>query len=346
MNNITIFIRIEASKKIGYGHLMRTSVLAEELQSRGWPIIFLCNNDPSLLQLLEKKSFSYKILKNKAGSVRDQKDVTDILYESPGNIFIHDNYGITFNYERAVKPFTQLLVAFDDEANRGFLADIIINQNYGAESLQYTLKNKETKILAGSRYVLLRDEFISKRKMRGPKRIRELLLIFGGSDTQGMTFKMLKALNEAAFERNLILNCTAGKNYKGFRKISRLSRIHDHINLHLNVKSMPELMGKMDMAISASGSTVWELLYMGIPSLLIITAENQKMIARNLDKDGYAVNLGWYDKLSGPMIVKEVTTLILDQKKQDRFIRKGRKLIDGKGRARIAQEIIRAIKIR
>jgi spore coat polysaccharide biosynthesis predicted glycosyltransferase SpsG len=94
-------------------------------------------------------------------------------------------------------------------------------------------------------------------------------------------------------------------------------------------------MRKMDLSISAAGSTVWELLYIGVPTILMIIADNQNDIANNLGKDGYVENLGWYNKVSDKKIIEKIKFLMNNNSFREELFKKGQALIDSKGKGRI-----------
>ncbi len=341
--NINIYFRVDGYKEIGYGHLMRSIVLAKEFKKK-YNIRFISYRDDFLKFKLKENKINYILLRNKAGSKRDVKETIDIISKGVENIFVHDNYDINAAYEKMIKSYVKLLIAVDDEAKKKFYADIIINQNYGAENYKYKLLNKDAGVLAGSKYILLRDEFLKKQKSGVNKEVKNILIIFGGSDFFNQSLRTLKVLKKYVIKNNINLNLVLNNNFKSLRSIKKESHGIKNIKLYFNVKSMAKLMNKMDMAISAAGSTVWELLYIGIPAILMITAENQKDIAFKLGRDGYVKNLGWYNKVSDNKILNEVKALIDKHSKRLNFFNKGIKLIDGKGKERVLESFANLLK--
>jgi len=103
---------------------------------------------------------------------------------------------------------------------------------------------------------------------------------------------------------------------------------------------MPEIMTWADIAISAGGSTSWELAFMGLPSLLLVIAENQRTVSQKLDEAGVSLNLGWHDKATISTIVRAVEGLMKNQKMRKSMSIKGRSLVDGSG----GLEVVKALK--
>jgi spore coat polysaccharide biosynthesis predicted glycosyltransferase SpsG len=103
---------------------------------------------------------------------------------------------------------------------------------------------------------------------------------------------------------------------------------------------MPELMAWADLAISAGGSTCWELAFMGLPFLVTILAKNQKAVAEGLEEVGAAVNLGWYDSITPTRLAQRLSSLAEAADVRAELSRRGRTLVDGKGKERVLRELL------
>jgi RimJ/RimL family protein N-acetyltransferase len=113
--------------------------------------------------------------------------------------------------------------------------------------------------------------------------------------------------------------------------------VHDtpHIKLVQDVTNMPELMAWADVAIAAGGSTNWELALLGVPTIILVLAENQRPIAEHLQEQDIAINLGWHYEIEENLIQQELTTLLLSHHKRTVMSQSGQNLVDGKGSARV-----------
>jgi UDP-2,4-diacetamido-2,4,6-trideoxy-beta-L-altropyranose hydrolase len=105
------------------------------------------------------------------------------------------------------------------------------------------------------------------------------------------------------------------------------------------VEDMPRWMAWADMAISAGGSTVWEMAFMGLPNLVLVLADNQFPIAGRLGQEGISGNLGWADSISPAQISAAAGSLALASEKRREMAEKGRGLVDGLGGSRVAAEM-------
>ena len=111
--------------------------------------------------------------------------------------------------------------------------------------------------------------------------------------------------------------------------------MHDNITLHETLPSLALLMLKADLAIGAGGTTSWERCCLGLPSLVITLAENQKLIAEELDRQGYIRWLGHYDEVSDMNFQNGLHDL-LDDEEAVRASKHCMELVDGKGASRVA----------
>ena len=157
----------------------------------------------------------------------------------------------------------------------------------------------------------------------------------GGADPNNMTLKVIKAFQVLDIP-SLEVRVVAGPaNRNIFSLHQAVQTAICNIQLLTEVSDMAELMSWADVAVSAAGSTCWELALMGLPALLIILAENQAGIAHGLEEAGVAVNLGWCSQLSDSALAESLTSLIFDSAKRHNMSQKGRQLVDGYGQCRV-----------
>lgn len=107
------------------------------------------------------------------------------------------------------------------------------------------------------------------------------------------------------------------------------------IRVERNVGNMPELMAWADLAVSAGGSTVWELAFLGIPGLIFVTAHSQYSVANELARQGIFRILGWWPDMSEQELAGELGSLIENPRERARMSQGGRRLIDGEGPERL-----------
>jgi len=253
-----------------------------------------------------------------------------------------DGYHFSLAQQQTLRGTGHPLLVIDDAAHLDrYCADILLNQNLSAAALSYRC-DPETTWLFGPHYALLRPEFAHWRcRFRGvPEVARKILVTLGGSDPNNFTARVIDALAQldtAGLEVRVVIGPA---NPRLPELIERADALAPQIQLLSRVSDMAELMAWADMAVSASGTTCWELACLGLPALLVIMAENQRGIAAELDAIEVAQNLGWHDDVSVERLAAAVNVLQHDSSRRLRMSEQGRTLVDGRGAERVAQALL------
>jgi spore coat polysaccharide biosynthesis predicted glycosyltransferase SpsG/RimJ/RimL family protein N-acetyltransferase len=219
-------------------------------------------------------------------------------------------------------------------------ADILLNQNINAYHLTYEC-DPDTTLLLGTRYVLLRSEFLAWRNWQRniPEKAHKVLVTLGGGDSDNKTFKVIQALQKmdrSSLEARIVVGPT-NPNLDILHQL--VGDSNSNLQLLTIVTKMSELMAWADVAISAGGSTCWELAFMGLPALLLILADNQQAVAEGLDAAGAAVNLGRPDNLTPTVLAHALSELALSSDKRTILARHSQELVDGNGAARTVKQM-------
>ena len=336
-----VIIRADATIRTGTGHLMRCLALAQTLRAAGCAVTFVAACQNKLKIRLQDEGFQVVLLDHVHPDPADWPITARVLQSHPGAWVVLDGYHFDAAYQESIKSAGHRLLVIDDTAclNR-YCCDILLNQNIHAEQLHYT-PDRNTRLLLGPRYALLRTEFLDHIawERKTPDMARRLLVSLGGEDSDNQTLKVIRALqlsNIAGLEATIV----AGSTNPHIRSLEAECR-QSHTALHLihNALNMAELMSRADMAVSAGGSTCWELAFMGLPALVIILAENQRLVAEGLDRTGAAVNLGWYEYLSPAKISRALEKLVFRPQEREKMTGCARKLVDGRGTQRVLREM-------
>jgi spore coat polysaccharide biosynthesis predicted glycosyltransferase SpsG len=189
--------------------------------------------------------------------------------------------------------------------------------------------------LCGSEYALLRPEFLAWREYSQERRldseVKHLLINLGGVDKNNVTARVLRALEICDLPSDLTITVVMGATAPWLESVRyEASKIKWHTRIEVGVESMAEVMAESDIAIGAAGSTAWERCALGLPSVMLILAGNQRYVARTLDACGAAISLR-VNNLERKLD-RSLQTLIL--KRSDVSIR-GMEQVDGKGCERI-----------
>ncbi len=333
-----LIIRADASTEIGAGHLMRCLALTQAWQDAGGKVVFItaCQSDGLLQRLRQEKVELYQL----PGSYPDPVDwehTRQVISAHPGAWVVLDGYHFDHTYQRQVKEAGHRLMVIDDLVHfQHYYADIVFNQNLHAEQLHYPAE-PYTRLLLGTRYVLLRREFRTwkSRPREIPEVARLVLVTLSGSDPENYTLKVLQALqqvNVPDIEITAVIGASNPHN-AALETAARQSRIH--IRLVRDARNMPELMAWADAAISGGGGTYWELAYLGVPALVLAWAPNQEPNTRLLQERGAASAIILKDVRSPEMMTRLIGQLLSDRPARAAMSRMGQTIVDGNGAQRI-----------
>jgi spore coat polysaccharide biosynthesis predicted glycosyltransferase SpsG len=164
---------------------------------------------------------------------------------------------------------------------------------------------------------------------------RKVLVTLGGGDPDSQTLKAVRALQQVDVDRleAVVVVGASNPHYQELEFAVRNSQFG--IRLVRNVSNMPELMAWADVAVTAGGSTCWEIAFFGLPSVLLMLADNQQVIAEGLNEAGVALNLGWYEEVTGKQIAGALSNLVNNCKRRRQMSRDGQDLVDGIGGERV-----------
>ncbi|MBN1930571.1 MAG: UDP-2,4-diacetamido-2,4,6-trideoxy-beta-L-altropyranose hydrolase [Desulfobacterales bacterium] len=355
----TLLIRADATAQIGTGHVMRCFALAQAWKKHSGNVFFISYCENQYIQNLIKHSGidfiklespfatseelndTFSVIENIIPKSHDIETMTSTFPNQPSSKnatwVVVDGYHFHEEYINGIHNAGFRTLVIDDMAHLPYYhADIVLNQNIHADVSTYRC-DKNTTVLAGNDYVLLRSEFLSwKNWKKSISQIPKTLLVTsGGSDYHNVNLKVIKAIQSTNVS-NIVVYIIAGPSnpYLALIKKELKHSVFSSKLLH-HVENMPELMARADLCISAGGSTCWELAFMGVPTLVVVTAENQINVAEGLLKNGAAINLGWHEKLSSEDISAELTNLIQSEELRNRISHRARQLIDGNGIDRV-----------
>ena len=338
-----LIIRADANAQVGTGHLMRCLALAQSWKTRGGEATFItCCESRSLPQSLADAGMQVVTLESAHPNPMDWKLTSQILQRHSNGWVVLDGYHFDPEYQRQVKKGGLPLLVIDDTAHlEHYHADIVLNQNIGADLLRYS-SEPDTLLLLGSQYVLLRPEFLSRgaSRIRIPGIARKVLITLGGADADNQTLKVIQAVKKidiAGFEAVVVVGSN-NPHRPQLQVESRDSTVP--IAIVTNATNMDELMAWADLAISGGGSTCWELAFMGLPALVIILADNQRAVAEGLDEAGIVVSLGWHNNLNATDITQALLSLAGEMDARTEMSQRGRQLIDGRGNDRVVSKLL------
>lgn len=347
-----LLIRADASSQIGSGHVMRCLALGQAWRAEGRRVQFLthCETE-SLGHRLVSYGFEVIPVDRQHPDPADLdltlshlQQLTDREAERPWLIL--DGYHFDSAYQQAVRLASYRLLVIDDTAHLPeYHADVLLNQNIHAPGLAYR-SGPDTRLLLGTRYVLLRQEFLrwSGFRRETPEVAHKILVTLGGGDQKNIALRVIQALQRLETDGLEAVIVIGGSNVHADNLQETIYRSPGKLRFRLvqDAANMPELMAWADVAISAGGSTCWELAFMGVPSVVIVLSDNQLGVAQGLEWAGIAVNLGWFSDVGERQILTALTGLLGESERRRRVSAAGRMLVDGAGASRVIHELSRS----
>lgn len=309
--------RTDASLHIGTGHVMRCLTLADALRERGAHSTFICRPHVGhLLDLIQQRGHTAKALASVDETftapadpchaqwlgtdwASDAQQTQQALGDQVVDWLVVDHYALDAQWERRLARHYRKLMVIDDLADRYHACDLLLDQTFGRDAADYRpLVPADCRLLCGSNYALLRPEFAALRpyslQRRARPALRELLITMGGVDMHNATGQVLQALRTCHLPADCRITVVLGATAPWLDEVKRLAQdMPLPTRVRVGISDMAQLMADSDLAIGAAGATSWERCCLGLPSIVLNAAENQRFILSQLKlvKAAVAINL-------------------------------------------------------
>jgi len=356
---MNVVFRVDASLAIGSGHVMRCITLAQRMRNCGFKCHFICREHTGnfiryieqlgfLVHRLPASSSSQPRVNNEyplplhaqwlGSSWELDKQLTSEILNMLGSVgwLIIDHYAIDARWERALKDYCDRILVIDDLADRQHYCDLLIDQTLDRTFYDYkNLVPGETKLLVGPKYALLRDSFVLAREqaysINAPNNLSRILVSMGGVDEKNATLKVLQQLVK---NEKYLVTVLLGPNAPHYKDVSAYCRKYRNIKHIQFTNDIAALMLESDISIGAAGSTSWERACLGLPSIVIPLADNQREIAQKLDVAKAAILIE-LDDIDSSLAKKIAEIAVRWESIHDANFR----LCDGLGVNRLMQEL-------
>ncbi len=314
-----VAFRADASLQIGTGHVMRCLTLADALAARGADCQFICvAHEGNLIDFIRGKghvAHSLPVAHEESSAstgpgpaaslpslahshwlgatqARDAEACVPILAAQRPDWLIVDHYALDAQWERALASHYRQLMVMDDLADRPHACNMLLDQTFGRDAADYRpLVPADCHLLCGSQYALLRPEFAALRPYSLQRRarpiLRELLITMGGVDKDKATGLALQALRACPLPADCRITVVMGATAPWLEEVrTQAQEMPWPTRVLVGVSDMAQLMADSDLAIGAAGATSWERCCLGLPTIMLVLAENQRKVARGLEQSG------------------------------------------------------------
>lgn len=306
------------------GHIYRSITLAQEFKKFNTNVCFLIGTDSPILSKLQKYGKCY------ISNNLETKEIKIIQKLNPDLIIIDllkKFFPFSKNYFKKINSIGKLItIDFTGKENK--YSDLAIN--YLFKPKVYSAKNNYFDL----KYAIIRKQFLTfKKKFHIRKNVKSILILQGGADTHGFSLKIIKALSE--IDKNISITLVAGPGFVEWEKLSKTKKYFKNLKILHNVSNMPNEMIKHDLAISAAGNSLLELLFLGIPTIIVCAERHEVDFAKYIHSQELALYLGFGSDLSQKKILTFTKRTVLNYNLRKKLHHNSRKVIDIKGISRV-----------
>lgn len=314
--------RADASAELGGGHVVRCLALGAALADAGWRCDFaVLPVTRETVPALERSGIPTLVLGG-AGEAKAEAEALRERWPDGVDWLIVDHYQRDAAFERACRPWARRVMAIDDVPGRPHGCDVLLDPTLGRRREDYeALVPIVCRALLGPEFALLRPEFAAARpaalaRRAGAGTVRRIVVSFGLTNAHGLTRRTRQGIALAGLD--VEVDIAAGG---------------------ASAAEMADAMARADVAIGAAGGTSWERCCLGLPSLLVVAAENQRMIAEALARAGAAAVIGWHAGVATKDIARAVAELAADGGRRRKMGESAARICDGAGAARVREAL-------
>ena len=272
---MTIAIRVDGNSEIATGHIMRCLAIANGLKKKGHECRFIVADDNSEL-LLSNLGFPIINLHSAWNHLESElSELTEVILQNKIHKLIVDTYFVTDTYLSALEKICKVIY-IDDLNSFRYPVSVVVNYNLYGLDIPYSKIYLETntKLLLGPKYAPLREEFQNiNASFRNT--VQKILITAGGADTYNAAGQIIAKVVADVFFKGIEFHVVAGRLNSHIEELKTMADTYPSIVIHQNVHKMSELMLECDIAVTAGGSTMYELCACGVPSICFSWANNQ-----------------------------------------------------------------------
>lgn len=333
--------RVDGSAALGGGHVMRCLTLARALTAQGWHCAFA--STPASAQAVP--GLAEADLRLLEDAAEEEPEALRRLWPAGTDWLVVDHYRRDKAFEARCRGWARRILVIDDLADRAHDCDILVDQTLGRRADDYaSLVPEDCRVLTGADYALLRPAFARRREASLARRhskggVARILVNLGAADAGNHSLDALRGIQDSGLpvSVDLVLGAAAPHIEKLREAIAEMPQ---EVTLHIDVADMAGLMAEADLAIGAAGTATWERCSLGLPSLLLVIAENQRLVAEAVTAAGAARLLAGSREHLVEQIVRELRDLAADPAALQALSAKAAAVCDGRGCERLGLALV------
>jgi UDP-2,4-diacetamido-2,4,6-trideoxy-beta-L-altropyranose hydrolase len=334
-----ILFVVDAGPRVGGGHVMRSLTLAQALGQQGAACAFM--GPPAVSAIFETFAPDAQVL---AAASTEPRDLAAAIGAEQFDAVVFDHYGLGERDHRAMGQGRPVLV-FDDLADRALGADIVVDSGPGRKAEDYDgLIPDEARLLLGPTFAPVRPEFAALRATalawRGEP-VQRLLVSMGLTDVGGITARVVERLRPRVGDAGL--DIVLGREAASFAGLAKVARRDPRLAVHVDTPHMARLTAEADIAVGAAGSSIWERCVLGLPSILVVLADNQRAAATALAEREAALVIDVDAKDFDAQLDRALMRLLIDAELRKKLAANSAGLCDGRGAERVATAFLQRI---
>lgn len=303
-----IILRADGEESLGMGHIYRCLSIAYHLT--GHEILFVTRRQYLLgINKLRESFFPIRLIDN-------NEEIYSVIEAFHADIVVNDILNTDKDYISELKKRVPRVVNFEDRGEGAIYADCVINALYPEKG--------RGNIYNGFKYFFIRDEFLTAIPKDFSEVVRNIVVLFGGSDPSDLTRKTYGIFQAIADEHPEVeFHIITGFGYKYKNEV--LDDAEHRIYVHNNVKCVSKYLAEADLALTSQGRTIYEMACMGVPS--IVLAQNSRElehvfasiangfinlgIGRKQENETIRTTIEWM--LKTPSVRREMHELLLEK---------------------------------
>lgn len=334
-----ILFVVDAGLRVGGGHVMRSLTLAQALSRQGAACAFM--GPPAASAVLQTFGPDTHVV---TAASSEPRDLAAAIGAEQFDAVVFDHYGLGAREHRAMGQGRPVLV-IDDLADRPLGADVVVDSGPGRKAEDYNgLIADETRLLLGPTYAPVRPEFAALRTTalawRGEP-VQRLLVSMGLTDVEGVTARVVERLRPKVGDAGL--DIVLGGEAPSLVGLSKVARRDPRLAIHVDTPHMARLTAEADIAIGAAGSSTWERCVLGLPSILVVLAQNQRPAATALAELQAALVVDAAAADFDLQFDRALMRLLRDAELRRRLAANSAALCDGLGAGRVATAFLQRI---